>query len=152
MDGRLTNADNLPPSAGIRLSPSTRPRRDFKTMTTANMVDFKTRHSKGIVFLSDSSLKYIDSSVMSISESLFCRHCTHSERVKADKSVIIAESKSAFGTFSTQNAVSRDREPREAINGPAVMRWHRTYVEDFVDQSNFMPSLCTTSESIVLRK
>ena len=116
------------------------------------MVDFKTRHSKGIVTLSDSSLKYIDSSIMSISESLFCRHCTHNERVKADKSVIIVESRSAFGTLSTQNAVSRDREPREAIKGPVAMRSHCTYVEDFGDQSNFMPPLCTTSESIVLRK
>lgn len=121
-------------------------------MTTANIVDFKTRHSKGIVALSDSSLKYIDSSVMSISESLFCRHCTHNERVKADKSVIIVESRSIVETFSTQNAMSRDREPREAINGPVVMRRHCTYVEDFDDQSNFMPRLCITSESIVLRK
>ncbi len=89
---------------------------------------------------------------MSISESLFCRHCTHNERVKADKSMIIVESRSAFGTFSTQNAVSRDREPREAIKGPVVMRRHCTYVEDFSDQSNFMFPLCTTSESMVLRK
>lgn len=91
-------------------------------MTTANIVDFKTRHSKGIVVLSESSLKYVDSSVMSISESLFCRHCTQNERVKADKSVIILKSRSALDTFSTQNAVSRDREPREAISGPMVMR------------------------------
>lgn len=91
-------------------------------MTIANIVDFRTPHSTGIVTLSASSPKYINSSVISISESLFCRHCTHNERVKADKSVIIVESRSVFVAFSTQNAVRRDREPKEAINGPVVMR------------------------------
>ena len=116
------------------------------------MADFRTRHSKGKVVLSDSSLRYTDSSVMSISESLFCRHCTHKERVKDDKSVITFKSRSAFGTCSTQKAARRDREPRESIRGPVAMFRNWRYVEEFGDHSNFMPSLCTISESIVLRK
>ena len=86
------------------------------------MVVFKTCHKSGKDVRRASSLKNTDSSTVSTSDSLFCRHWTHSDLVNADKSSTNAASRSASLTISREKAVRRDKDPKEATSGPEKAR------------------------------